>query len=222
MTPRPRKATDVEVFAAAARVMARLGPTRLTLADIAAEAGVTAGALVQRFGAKRKLLLAIAARVPAATRQTFAALRVAYPSPLAALRAYARRFAEMGESPGALAHHFAYLQLDLRDPEFHREALAVARTTRTALRELLEAAIAAGELAPTIDAGTTARAVQVVLSGSLTTWALYRTGTAVRWVGDDLEALLRTLPRGPTPETKSRRAGRRARTAHGRRPDMPI
>ena len=77
---------------------------------------------------------------------------MAYPSPLAALRAYARRFAEMGESPGALAHHFAYLQLDLRDPAFHREALAAARTTRAALRELLEAAVTAGEL-PADDRG---------------------------------------------------------------------
>jgi AcrR family transcriptional regulator len=214
MTPRPRKATDADVFAAAARVMARLGPNRLTLADIAAEAGLTAGALVQRFGAKRKLLLAIAARVPAATRETFADLRVAYPSPLAALHAYARRFAEMGASPGALAHHFAYLQLDLRDPEFHREALAAARAARTALRELLEAAVTAGELGPTIDAGATARAVQVVLSGSLTTWALYRTGTAVRWVEDDLEALLRALPRGAARETKSPRRRRVARRRH--------
>ena len=49
MSPRPRKASDAEVFAAASRVMSRLGPAQVTLADIAAEAGLTAGALVQRF-----------------------------------------------------------------------------------------------------------------------------------------------------------------------------
>ena len=46
------------MFAALVRVMLRRGPAELTLREIAAEAGVTAGALVQRFGSKRKLLLA--------------------------------------------------------------------------------------------------------------------------------------------------------------------
>ena len=59
MSPRPRKASDAEVFAAAGRVMARVGPAQLTLAQIAGEAGLTAGALVQRFGSKRELLVAL-------------------------------------------------------------------------------------------------------------------------------------------------------------------
>ena len=41
------------MFAAMGRVMRRVGPAELTLGAIAAEAGVTAGALVQRFGSKR-------------------------------------------------------------------------------------------------------------------------------------------------------------------------
>ncbi len=59
MSPRPRKASDAEVFAAAVRVMGRVGPADLTLTAIAAEAGVTAGALVQRFGSKLALLRAL-------------------------------------------------------------------------------------------------------------------------------------------------------------------
>src|SRR6478609_2472031 len=58
MSPRRRKAEDVDVFAALVRVMQRCGPAELTLREIAAEAGVTAGALVQRFGSKRAMLLA--------------------------------------------------------------------------------------------------------------------------------------------------------------------
>jgi len=50
MSPRPRKASDDQVYAAAYRAMNRLGPGELTLAHIAEEAGVTASALVQRFG----------------------------------------------------------------------------------------------------------------------------------------------------------------------------
>ena len=53
MSPRPRKVTDDEVFLAAERAMSRLGPAELTLADIAGEAGVSAGLLVQRFGSKK-------------------------------------------------------------------------------------------------------------------------------------------------------------------------
>jgi AcrR family transcriptional regulator len=212
MTPRPQKATDAEVFAAAARVMARHGFAPLTLADIAAEAGLTAGALVQRFGSKRSLLLAIAARGADQTRETVAQLRAVHPSPLAALRSYAQGFAHMGESPGALAHHLSYLQLDLTDPEFHRHTMALARATSAALRELLEAAVAAGELAPTVDTGALARTVQVVLSGSLITWAFYRRGPAARWVREDLDAVL-----GPH-RAVSRRKSKRPRTAEtGRR-----
>ena len=57
MSPRPRKVSDDDIYMAAQRAMSRLGPGELTLADIAAEAGVTAGLLVQRFGSKRDLLL---------------------------------------------------------------------------------------------------------------------------------------------------------------------
>ena len=46
------------MFAALVRVMHRRSPAELTLREIAAEADVTAGALVQRFGSKRALLLA--------------------------------------------------------------------------------------------------------------------------------------------------------------------
>ena len=59
MSPRPRKASDAEILAAAHRVMSRLGPAQWTLTDIAAEAGLTAGALVQRFGSKHGLLVVL-------------------------------------------------------------------------------------------------------------------------------------------------------------------
>src|SRR5262245_36285639 len=99
MSPRPRKVSDQAVFDAASRAMARRGPSQLTLSDIAAEAGVTAGALVQRFGSKRELLLALSRRVASTAEDFFVALRSAHGSPLAALRAYADHLARMGDSP---------------------------------------------------------------------------------------------------------------------------
>lgn len=190
MTPRPRKASDEDVFAATARVMSRVGPTKLKLSEIAAEAGLTAGALVQRFGSKRGLMLELMSALSGSTDEMFAQLRDANPSPLAALRAYADCFAMMGESPGALAHHLSYLQLDLTDPDFHQHTLAQARATRAAFRALLRDAMAAGELETTADIDALARAVQVTLSGSLMTWAFYRERTAAEFMRDDLDTVL--------------------------------
>jgi AcrR family transcriptional regulator len=207
MCPRPRKASDEEVFAAASRVMGRRGPARLRLADVAAEAGLTAGALVQRFGSRHGLLVALAERSARTTGEYFAGLRAAHASPLATLHAYADCFAGLADSPGALAHHLSYLQLDLTDPELHRHTAAQAHATRAALRDLLDEAVAAGELLPGVDTTGLARTLQVMLGGSLMAWAFYREGTPAAWVRHDLDAVLRPY----TAPTSGGRASRRPR-----------
>jgi AcrR family transcriptional regulator len=178
MCPRPRKASDDEIFAALTRVMSRLGPAQITLADVAEEAGLTAGALVQRFGSKRALLLALMERFSGSAREMFGALRTSVASPLAALHAYARCMAQMGETPEALAHHFAWLQQDLTDPDYRKFMLIHARATRRELQRLVLEAIEAGELKPTADAAALARGVEVIVGGSLMAWALYQEGSA--------------------------------------------
>lgn len=193
MTPRPRKASDEEVFAAAQRVMMRRGPAQLTLAEIAGEAGLTAGALVQRFGSRRGLLVAMMAAQPEEIRRRFAALGAAHASPLAALRAYAEGMARMGDPPGMFAHHLGWLQVDLSDPELRGHLREQARAAREGIRGLLEEAAAAGELVPGTDAGEVARAVEVTLGGSLLAWAFHQEGPAAAWLRHDLEALLRPL-----------------------------
>lgn len=188
--PRPRKASDAEVMAATQRVMQQVGPAQVTLGRIAAEAGVTAGALVQRFGSKRGLMLALMAEFAGSAPAFFAQLRADHPSPLAALRAYAACQAQMAESPATLAHHLAYLQVDLTDPDFHAHLATQARDTRDELRRLLTDAVAAGELALRTDVDALTRAVQAALSGSLFVWATLREGTAAEWVRGDLDAVL--------------------------------
>ena len=64
MSPRPRETTDEEILSATARVMQRLGPTQITLADVAKEAGVVPATLIQRFKTKRGLLLAACRTAP--------------------------------------------------------------------------------------------------------------------------------------------------------------
>src|SRR6516162_927761 len=118
MSARPRTATDGELLAAAARAVSRVGPSRLTLAHVAAEAGVAPATLVQRFGSKRGLLLAFAKLGTEAMRQEYAATR-AHASPLAALFAWADCMARMAPTPAELANHLAFLQIDLTDPDFH-------------------------------------------------------------------------------------------------------
>jgi AcrR family transcriptional regulator len=208
MSPRRPKVSDEEIFAAAGRVMSRVGPAQLMLADIAAEAGLTAGALVQRFGSRRDLLLAVSAHAAETTPSMFDELRAAHASPLAVLRAYADCMAAMGESPGALAHHLAYLQLDLTDPDFHRHTMTQAHATRAALRDLVTAAMNAGELVPSVDPDSLARTIEVTVGGSLMAWAFYREGPAIDWVREDLDAVLRpyltTVPPRPSSDGVSR------------------
>lgn len=190
MSPRPRKASDAEVFEAAARVMQRLGPAQLTLADIAAEAGLTAGALVQRFGSKRELMLGLMEQSVGLAKHTFDALRAKHASPLAVLEAYADCVARMADTPATLAHHLSYLQLDFTDPDFHRHARAQARASRAELHALLDDAVAAGELPPGSDTAALARAVETTLTGSLMTWAFHQDGPAAAWLRADLAHLL--------------------------------
>jgi AcrR family transcriptional regulator len=193
VSPRPRKASDDEVFAAAMRVMERVGPHQLTLAEIASEAGLTAGALVQRFGSKRALLLALMGQFADSAPGTFEALRASDSSPIATLYAYGDCMARMGESPDALAHNLAWLQQDLTDPDFRQFMLKHARASRRELQQLVSEAIAAGELVPSVDAAALARAIEVTVGGSLMSWAVHQEGTATRWIRHDLDTLLRPL-----------------------------
>ncbi len=193
---------------ATTRVMGKLGPSQLTLSAIGAEAGVTAGALVQRFGSKRGLLLALSSRFAEGTPLLFEGLRRAHRSPIAALRGYADCIAGMGESPGGIAHHLAYLQLDLTDPNLYLSAREMAMGARGGIRKLLEAAVAVRELRASADCAALARAIQVTLSGSLLTWAFFREGTASAFLRSDLDALLKPHLRRPRRSKKLRKGAR--------------
>ena len=201
---RPRKASDEEVFAATYRAMTRLGPGELTLAEIASEAGLTAGALVQRFGSKRELLLRLAAGATESNAAFIRGLREKHRSPLAVLRAYAACLADLAASPAALARNLAYLQIDLTDPDFREHLLMQAKATRVALVEVLEDALASGELTRQANPESMARAIETTLSGSLITWAIYREGNAAIWLRQDLDLVLAPYL---TPRRRGRLAG---------------
>jgi AcrR family transcriptional regulator len=190
MSPRPRKVTDQQLFAAARAVMSKVGPRKLTLAAIANEAGVTAAVLVQRFGSKRSLLLALFEEVANGASEFMAALAKQHASPLAALFAYADSMAGMAASPAAVARNLAYLQIDLTDPDFRRHLVKQARATRAAFARLVQAAVQAGELARNVQPRPLARTVEATMNGSMLTWAFYQQGTAAQWIRADLNAVL--------------------------------
>lgn len=203
MSPRRRKAEDTDVFAAMVRVMLRVGPAELTLGAIAAEAGLTAGALVQRFGSKRELLHAHARYAAATGDIGFGAPRTARTSsPLSALRAVTAVYAKLAESPRAALRNLAYLHNDLADPVLRRHLLRLNRATRVRYERLLADAVAAGDLRAGTDVQVLARLIEVTLGGSFLAWTIYREGPAAEYLRADLDATLRPYL------THGRRAGR--------------
>ena len=200
MSPRPRQNTDAEILAAAFRAIARLGPGRLTLADVAEEAGVTAAALVQRFGSKRALLLACAADVAGGHVYIFGGLRQKHRSPIAALLGLADCMGVMGSTPDEVAHSLAFSQLDFGDAEFRAFAQAGARGMREGIRALVRDAVAARELQP-VDPLRLARVLHATLNGSMLDWVIHREGDMARWIRRDLKAVME-----PYRKVKSRKS----------------
>jgi AcrR family transcriptional regulator len=208
MSPRPRLMSDEAILAGAMRAIGRIGPARVTLADVAQEVGTSPATLVQRFGTKRGLLLALAATAADGNKREFVALREAHRSPTAALLAMADCMSRMVSTPEVISNGLAFLQMDLTDPDFHRLALASGDVMHTEVRRLVTDAVKAGEL-DGVHVDQLARALQAALHGSMVGWAITRQGALRDWLRRDLETVLRPYM------TKKRRVGRRA--ARGRR-----
>jgi AcrR family transcriptional regulator len=189
VTPRPRTVSDDDILAATARAMSKVPPTRFTLADVAREVGLAPATLVQRFGSKRGLLLALSSQSAASMDACFDAVRQAHASPLEALLSAATEMARFSATPEELANSLAYLQIDLSDEDFHKHILASSRAMQRGYRALLDDAVAARELRP-CDTDALARAVEAMAGGSLIGWAIHRKGKAETWVRRDLETLL--------------------------------
>jgi len=187
---RPRKVSDEAVFAAVHALMSRLGPTQWTLRDVGREVGVTASALVQRFGSKRDLQVALMERWADGTGDLFASLRAGAETPLATLYAYADCVARLGETPAGLAHHLAYLQIDLTDAAMQSRLKRQAEESRESICMLLDEAFARGELEGVVETAVLARLVEVILNGSLMVWGVYQEGSAAASLRQDLDALL--------------------------------
>ncbi len=190
MSPRRRETSDAELFAATARVIERRGPSQVTLADVAKEAGVVPATLILRFGSKRNLLLSTCKSGIADLGPQFAAGRAKFKSPLKALIEMYVECCSFAATPEAMATGLAYLQNDLTDPDFRAVTLAQFKAMRHETQKILDEAVAAGELRK-CDTQALARFLQQVFNGSMLDWAVFREGTLRDWLRRDLEALLR-------------------------------
>jgi AcrR family transcriptional regulator len=186
--PRPRTISDEAILDAVLALADRVGPARVTFAAAAAEAGLSAATLVQRFGTKRDLLLAADKRgidlwVGALDRSTAA-------SPLARVVEGLVLAVDPDATPEKMANGVAMLQLDLADPEFHAATLSGARAVRARIERNLSAALAAGELCPGTDVAALAKVVETTYHGAMIGWAIHREDTLAHWMCEQVEAVL--------------------------------
>jgi AcrR family transcriptional regulator len=186
--PRPRTISDEAILDAVLALANRVGPARVTFAAAAAETGLSAATLVQRFGTKRDLLLAADKRgidlwVGALERSTAA-------SPLARVVEGLELAVDPGTTPEQMANSVAMLQLDLADPDFHAETLRGARAVRARIERDLSAALAAGELRSGTDVAALAKLVETTYHGAMIGWAIHRERTLADWMREQVEAVL--------------------------------
>jgi AcrR family transcriptional regulator len=189
MVGRPRTASDEQILDAAERAIARYGPAQLTLSHITAEVGLAPATLVQRFGSKRGLLLAVKSRAPQTITAAFTATSSAAGSPMDRLHLAMATLVRSIDSPVTLANTLAFMQLDLVDPEFTAIATEQSREMRAQIRVLLAEGTAAGELVRH-DHTRLAQAIYTTWSGSLMTWAVDGDGELTSWLQRDIETLL--------------------------------
>ncbi|MEU3722475.1 TetR/AcrR family transcriptional regulator [Streptomyces sp. NPDC031705] len=174
---RPRGVDDLTILRAAADVIGQVGPAGLTLAAVAREVGVVPGTLVQRFGSKRGLMLALAQESAKHAESMYEGARDEHATALMAVTDLAVTTMAVMTTPEVYANHLAFLCLDLADPELHEHALTIHRAQRRVYESLLAEAVDNGELSAGTNVAALAATIQTVVAGAGLTWALDREGT---------------------------------------------
>lgn len=205
MSPRPRRVQDDTVLDAAAQLMRDVGPVGFTVDEVARRVGVSGPALLQRFGSKRALLLAVNERE---VRQTHARVMQAPAEGESPLRAIWTMLesAVNGVAPtaDALANAYAFLHVDLADAHRRSMIMAQVHSIRAGLRQLVDAAIAAGEV-ERVSADTLADLLESVYNGALVGWVIDRDGAAWPYVRARLDALMAPFLAAPPKRAKRKR-----------------
>jgi AcrR family transcriptional regulator len=187
---RPRLVSDDAILDATRQVLAEVGPAKLTLAAVGARAGLAPPTLMQRFGSKRGLLLASAARSPLLVLRAVEEAEARNSSPLASLRDFvlsAVAHVKQREEPG---DRLGFVQFDVTDPEFRRHALAHSAAIVDSCARLYRAAVEAGELRADTDVPALARHTLVCVNGALQVCAVTGWGTVRDLLTEQLNLIL--------------------------------
>jgi len=200
---RPRTIDDDRIFAAVATAVGKVGPARLTLADVAREAHASTGAIAQRFGNKRNLLLSFLR-----ASDILLVMRAAYvsaPDPVTGLVRAVVASAGPDRSPEEFANHLAFLHLDLTDSEFRAVLAEQDAAIWNEMVGYLQSGVAQ-ELLVVDDVDALASAINSLRSGTQITWAIGRRGSLADALRRDLNALLapyheRAMRDRPEPST---------------------
>ncbi|MEU4302630.1 TetR/AcrR family transcriptional regulator [Kitasatospora aureofaciens] len=187
---RPRGVDDAVILRAAAEVMGRVGPAGLTLAAVAREVGLVPGTLIQRFGSKSGLLVALAEQSAKDADALPERVRAEHETALGALAALVVRWLAPMDTPERFANHLAFLCTDLADPQLYEPALAAHLAQRRAIESLLAEAVAAGELNAGTNVAVLAGSVQAITAGAGLVWALERRGALAQRLRHELRAVL--------------------------------
>lgn len=198
---RPRGVSDAVILHAAAEVIGRTGPSGLTLAAVAGEVGLVPGTVLQRFGSKHGLLVAMARQSAVDAQALRERVREEHGSPLAAIMAFAAEWMAPMASPERFANHLAFLCMDLADPQLREHALAVHKAQGRAIETLLAEAVSKGELRAGTDTAALAGSVQAIIAGAGLTWALDRQGALPQRLQREISSLLAL--HGPSGDSSS-------------------
>jgi AcrR family transcriptional regulator len=185
---RPRQVSDDAILDATRQVLAEFGPLKLTLAAVGSRVGLAPPTLMQRFGSKRGLLLASAARLPLMVRLAAEEAAARNTSPLATLRDFAlssvahiKRREELGNG---------FVQLEVADPEFRQHALAHSAAFVDSCATFYRAAVEAGELRADTDVPALARHTLVCFNGALQVWAVNGWGSPAEFLTEQLDLMI--------------------------------
>jgi AcrR family transcriptional regulator len=202
MSPRPRTVDDSTILEAAVTVLGRIGPDRLTLADVGGEAGLSAATLVQRFGSKRELMLSVMKYATDAMNRRHEEASANYESPLDALFAAAMDRSDPFGGPEVLANLLSFYLSDLGDSEFRALAIDNSRKAIEGFKRMLDEAVAQGEIAESyVETDQLAETIYSLVMGTLLTWTVTGEGSYRTRVRRELDVLLRPFRRGPRKAT---------------------
>lgn len=189
--PRPRLVSDEEVFAAFDASIAEHGPNGVTLALVAQRLGVTAPALMRRFGSKHGLFAAFMQHELDAQPAMLRSLLEQHSDPLQAVLALSGETHQYSMNRKAYLRHLASFFLQLADDEALVPVIATwFAGERRWIAERLDAARSVRALRSDTPVPDLARTLQAALHGARLQWATGGDGAEGAWSRRELEAVL--------------------------------